>query len=94
MARRTLEAIAVDKGETTGTLAERLRSMSSKGLLHPTLADWTKEVRLIGNLGAHFDPINKVSQDDARQLIDFIRELAKFLYVLPFELNQRRASKP
>lgn len=94
MARRTLEAIAVDKGEATGTLAQRLGNMSDKGLLHPTLAEWTKEVRLIGNAGAHFDPINNVSLDDARQLIEFIRELAKFIYVLPFELNERRAPRP
>lgn len=94
MARRTLEAIAVDKGEAVGTLAQRLSNMFTKGLLHPTLEEWTKEVRLIGNVGAHFDPINNVSIEDARQLIDFIRELAKFIYVLPFELNERRTSKP
>ncbi|PKM45892.1 MAG: hypothetical protein CVV05_06470 [Gammaproteobacteria bacterium HGW-Gammaproteobacteria-1] len=94
MARRTLEAIAVDRGETTGTLAQRLANMSTKGLLHPTLSDWSREVRLIGNTGAHFDPINDVSPNDARQLIDFIRELAKYIYVLPFELNERRAAKP
>ncbi|MDE3119292.1 MAG: DUF4145 domain-containing protein, partial [Nitrospirota bacterium] len=71
MARRTLEAIAVDKGEVNGTLAQRLSNLSSTGQLHPTLADWAKEVRLIGNNGAHFDPINDVSLDDARQLVDF-----------------------
>lgn len=94
MARRTLEAIATDKGEANGTLAQRLSNLSTKGLLHETLADWAKEVRLIGNAGAHFDPINDVSLDDARQLIDFIREMAKFLYVLPYELNERRTAKP
>lgn len=90
MARRTLEAIAVDKGETAGTLAQKLQQLAEKGHLLPTLADWAKEVRLVGNSGAHFDPIDDVSIDDARQLVEFIRELAKFLYVLPFELNERR----
>jgi len=93
MARRTLEAIATDKGEANGALAQRLSNLSTKGFLHATLADWAKEVRLIGNVGAHFDPISDVSLDDARQLIDFIRELAKFLYVLPYELNERRTEK-
>jgi hypothetical protein len=93
MARRTLEAIVTDKGETTGTLHQRLNNLSSKGLLHETLAEWAKEVRLIGNAGAHFDPINEVSAEDARQLVNFIRELSKFLYVLPYELRERRASK-
>lgn len=94
MARRTLEAIAVDQGETSGTLAQRLSKMSSRGLLHQTLADWAKEVRLVGNVGAHFDPMQTVAHEDARQLIDFIRELAKFIYVLPFELKERRRSTP
>lgn len=94
MARRTLEAIAIDKGEGTGSLAQRLSNMSTRGLLHPMLEEWTKEVRLIGNAGAHFDPINDVSLDDARQLIEFIRELTKFIYVFPFELNERRKPKP
>jgi hypothetical protein len=52
MARRTLEAVAADKGETSGTLAEMLKRMAEAGLLQPTLADWAKEVRLIGNAGA------------------------------------------
>lgn len=93
MARRTLEAITRDKGETTGTLAQQLNNLATKGLLHPTLADWSKEVRLLGNVGAHFDPINDVSTGDSRQLNDFILELVKFLYVLPFELSARRAPK-
>jgi hypothetical protein len=90
MARRTLEAIASDQGEASGTLAQKLQQLTKKGLLHLSLAEWAKEVRLVGNLGAHFDPIDSVSLEDARQLIDFIRELAKFIYVLPFELNERR----
>ncbi|MGZ3240890.1 MAG: DUF4145 domain-containing protein, partial [Burkholderiaceae bacterium] len=65
-----------------------------RNLLQPTLADWAKEVRLVGNSGAHFDPINIVSKDDASQLIDFVRELAKYIYVLPFELNERRSLRP
>lgn len=94
MARRTLEAIAEDQGQASGTLADKLKAMANKGLLHPTLAEWAKEVRLVGNAGAHYDPINVVSADDARQLVEFIRELSKFIYELPYELNARRASKP
>lgn len=94
MARRTLEAIAVDQGESTGALAQRLTNMATRNLLQPTLAEWAKEVRLVGNAGAHFDPMNTVSKDDASQLIEFVRELAKFIYVLPFELSARRSAKP
>ena len=71
MARRTLEAITADKGETKGLLADRLSNLASKGILLPTLADWAKEVRLVGNIGAHFDPINSVSAKDTADIISF-----------------------
>jgi hypothetical protein len=90
MARRTLEAITVEKGVSGNSLAERLKNMASTGALHPTLADWAKEVRLVGNAGAHFDPITKVTKEDAGQLIAFVRELLKYLYELPAELARRR----
>lgn len=91
MARRTLEAVAADKGEPKGTLAQRLDALTSKGILHPHLSDWAKEVRLIGNIGAHFDPIREVSVEDARQLFSFARELLRYLYELLAELARRRS---
>jgi hypothetical protein len=91
MSRRTLEAISVDKGELKGRLADRLANLSSKSILHPTLSDWAKEVRLIGNQGAHFDPIQMITMDDAKQLLSFVRELLKYLYELPAELARRRS---
>jgi len=89
MARRTLEAIAADKGEVKGSLQQRLHALADRKLLVPTLADWAKEVRLLGNAGAHFDPIEDVSIDDARQLVGFMKELIHYLYVMPFELRRR-----
>jgi hypothetical protein len=94
MARRTLEAITVDKGETNGNLATRLRALATKGVLHPSLADWAQEVRLVGNSGAHYDVIHHVSFDDARQLVNFVRELLRYLYELPADLARRRGTSP
>lgn len=91
MARRTLEAITVDKGESSGNLDQRLRALAARGSLQPTLADWAQEVRLVGNTGAHADPMEKVLVEDAQQLLSFIRELMRYLYELPAELNRRRS---
>jgi hypothetical protein len=90
MARRTLEAITAKEGETSGVLAERLKNLATKGVLQPTLAAWAKEVRLVGNAGAHFDPINTVSSQDAKELVSFVRELLRYLYELPAELARRK----
>ncbi|MGI9056996.1 MAG: DUF4145 domain-containing protein [Ktedonobacteraceae bacterium] len=93
MSRRTLEAITVEKGETSGSLAERLRKLETKGVLHPTLVEWVREVRLVGNSGGHYDVINQVSVEDAGDLLRFVRELLRNLYELPADLNRRRKSK-
>ena len=94
MARRTLEAITADKGETKGTLSGQLKNLASAEVLLPTLADWSKEVRLVGNASAHFDPINSVSTKDAEDLISFVRELLRYLYDLPADLSRRRKGTP
>ena len=61
MARRTLEGIAFEQGEVKGDLVKRLDALSSRGILLYGLVDWAREVRLVGNVGAHFDPIAEVS---------------------------------
>lgn len=96
MARRTLEAIAADKGggKSKDPLAKQLANMAASGLLQPALADWAKEVRAVGNSGAHYDPIDIVTSADAAQLIEFLQALIDYLYVLPYDLAQRRAARP
>lgn len=96
MARRTLEAIAIEKGagKDGDQLHKRLAEMANRGLLQPVLAEWSREVRLVGNLGAHFDPMETVTHEDAQQLIDFIKSLTDYLYVLPHQLEARRQPKP
>ncbi len=94
MARRTLEVITVEKGETNSNLAQRLTNLETKKVLHPALAEWAREVRLVGNSGGHYDVIHQVSKDDARDLLNFVRELLRYLYELPAEINRRRSPKP
>ncbi len=93
MARRTLEAVTVDKGETQGSLFDRLKKLAAKSVLSPDLADWAQEVRLIGNTGAHYDPLNQATLGEASELVGFLRELLRYLYELPAELKRRRTSR-
>jgi hypothetical protein len=93
MSRRTLEAIAADKGEGSGTLSMQIKNLMAKGILDKNLGDWATEVRLIGNSGAHFDPVSDVEKTDAEQIILFIEELIKYLYVMPAEIAKRRSKK-
>jgi hypothetical protein len=93
MARRTLEAVTADKGETTkDTLVTKLKHLATTGVLSPDLADWATEVRKIGNTGAHYDPLDIATMEDARDLVNFLRELLRYLYEMPAELRRRRSS--
>lgn len=90
MFRRTLEAITVDKGFEEGSLYKRLIKVFEEGAMPLTFKEWVKEIRLIGNSGAHFDPINIVKVEDAKDMQNFIEELIKHIYIIPSQLNRRR----
>lgn len=92
MARHALEAVTKEQGATKYSLIDRLKEMAAAGKLQPTLSEWANEVRLVGNVGAH-DPLAEVPEDDAKDLIAFMQALANYLYVLPFELAERRKKK-
>ena len=91
MARRTLEAVADEQSAEGKTLEQRLKKLAASGALHPTFSEWAGEVRLVGNQGAHFDPIKEVSSADAQELVKFVRDLLRHLYELPAELRRRRS---
>jgi hypothetical protein len=91
MGRRTLEAITVEKGYTAGTLHDRLKALAAGGILPPALLEWSTEVRLVGNAGAHFDPAKPVARDDAAALVGLLAELLKHLYEIPAEIARRKA---
>jgi hypothetical protein len=103
MFRRTLEAVVRDKGSAQaiaalddpkhGSLAAALRVMANEATLHPTLAEWAKEIRLGGNAGGHFDPIDDVTIEEAESLSRFVRELFDYLYEMPAKLRRARQSR-
>jgi Domain of unknown function (DUF4145) len=93
MARCALEGIVIDQGETTGNLKAGLKNLATKGKLVASLAEWADQVRLLGNDAVH-DLTISVPMADARQLVDFIAELTKYIYVLPHDLTKRLERKP
>lgn len=96
MCRKGIEAICMDKGEVKGNLADKLKSLKNKGILEDTIYKWANELRLIGNDGAHsHDQI--VTQEDAKDSIDFFDALITYLYHLISQydkLKKRRSKTP
>lgn len=90
MARRTLEAIIADKNASEKSLYAGIKKLKELEIIDKNLLEWATEVRLIGNNGAHFDPIDSVTKEDAQNVILFIEQLIKFIYSMPAEIARRR----
>ncbi|HEY5122247.1 MAG TPA: DUF4145 domain-containing protein [Ignavibacteria bacterium] len=92
MCRKGIEAICEDKGEIKGNLAEKLKNLKDKRVLEDTLYNWANELRLIGNDGAHsHDQI--VTQQDAKDSIDFFDALITYLYHLVDQYNKLKTRR-
>ncbi|MEJ7784318.1 MAG: DUF4145 domain-containing protein [Solirubrobacteraceae bacterium] len=96
MLRRTVEGLVKDRG-TPGAqeavkrnLAAGLQVMADEHILDANLAGWATEIRLAGNVGAHFDPLEDVSYTEADDLARLTRQLLHYVYELPAKLRRSR----
>lgn len=98
MLRRTLETVVHDKGSKEArkalerNLAKALQVMAEGGSLDPTLAEWASEIKAVGNVGAHFDPTDDVSKEEAEDLQHLTRSLLEYLYEMPARIRRSRKS--
>jgi hypothetical protein len=59
--------------------------------LDGSLAEWAKEIRLTANAGAHFDPMEDVSQQEAEDLAHLTRQLLHYVFEMPAKLQRARS---
>ncbi len=94
MLRRTIEGIVKESGSEQArravktNLASGLRTMANEHALDANLAKWAEEIRLTGNAGAHFDPMDDVSPAEAEDLARLTRQLLHYVYELPAKLRR------
>ena len=99
MLRRTVEALVRDRGSEAAqkalevNLAKGLRVMADEHTLDPNLAAWAHEIRLVGNVAAHFDPIEDVTLPEATDLAKLTRQLMHYVYELPASIQRKRESR-
>lgn len=84
--RRTLEMVCKDKGETAGSLFEKLQNLSQKGILPPILDQMASILRELGNVAAHADDI-EIPDELVPDLIEFTDTILTYLYVLPAKIQ-------
>jgi hypothetical protein len=97
MYRGMLAQIVTDKGSQAAkdkhTLYHKLEQMSDDGALPPSLADWAKEIRVLGNAAAHPDALSPVDEDEAAELGRLCRQLLDVIYGVPARIARSRAAR-
>lgn len=89
MCRKTLEAVCAHYGESKGVLSDRLDRLLERGVIDSAMFEWTQELRLSGNKGAHADP-EDVVQTEAKDLLEFARAVLLYAFELPERLQRAR----
>jgi hypothetical protein len=100
MYRRTIEGIVRDKGSAKAVsqlenrdLPGALKIMAKENDLDPTLGEWADEVRGLGNVGGHFDPLEEVSVEQAADLSHLVRQILRYKYEEPARRQRLRESR-
>jgi Domain of unknown function (DUF4145) len=97
MFRGMLAQIVADKGtpeaQAKRDLYQQLDQMKQDGSLHPTLVEWAREIRVVGNAGAHPDPLSAVSEEEAADLGRLCRQMLSVIYELPAKITRSRAAR-
>jgi hypothetical protein len=94
MCRRALEEAVADLGATGKVLFDKIDNLASEHKITPDLAAWAHETRLAGKLGAHgveSDEKKWNEEVDAQEIVEFSRWFFRYVYVLPKQLEERRA---
>lgn len=91
MARSALQVVLREKGAAGKSLAAETNDLVQKGLLVASMAEWAKEIREGGNEAAHpSHDSSGVTEEDARQIVEFTEYLLHYLYVIPSQIESRR----
>ena len=99
MFRRTVEGIVRDTNSKkavaqldSNDLAGALKILAKESVLDSTLGEWADDVRLLGNTGGHFDPIDDVSMEQANDLAQLVRQILRYHYEERARRDRIRAS--
>jgi len=94
MARSAVQATMRDKGAVGKELYGEIEDLAAKGSLPPLMKEWSHEVRVLGNESAHPKPgTPPPTQEDARDIVQFLDSLLLYLYEYPKRISDYRARR-
>ncbi|MBB1500798.1 DUF4145 domain-containing protein [Propioniciclava sp. MC1683] len=83
LARAVVESTAKAKGVTSGTLAAKIEGMANGGLIRKAVAEQAHEIRHVGNGTAHGDLEDRVTQEDAEEVLNLMAEVLNEVWQAP-----------
>src|SRR5690606_16424667 len=94
MCGRAIEGVCKNHDPKTKTLAAGLKKLRDDRVIDSRLYEWGEALRENRNLGAHATT-EKVSKDDAKDLLDFSAAICEYVFVLnaKWERFQTRRKK-
>jgi hypothetical protein len=93
LARSVVEAVAKDKGITTGNLSQKIDKLADADHIRPLIKESAHEIRHLGNGMAHGDFIEPTEEDDALDVLEFMSAVLTEVYQLPAQVNARRSTR-
>jgi len=92
MTRRAIHSLCDDKNAEGKDLFAQLKDLKSKQVITPDLYEWADSLRILGRDGAHPE-FPEVPAEDAEEGVKLLREIIKYVYILPFERAEKRKAK-
>lgn len=77
--------------DTSKLLAPRIRKLANDGKLTAAIADWSDQIRQIGNDGAH--DAEPPAKEDLEELRGFTEMVMRYLFTLPAMVEARKIRK-
>jgi hypothetical protein len=91
MARSALQAATRQHGAKGANLNQEIEYLADNHIIPKALKDWAHELRDGGNLVGHPEPDKTIDMADAEELLALAESLFEYLYVIPQQLERRRA---
>ncbi len=91
MCGRAIEGVCHHYDPNVQNLHQGLQNLKKEGIVDERIYNWSEALRLSRNLGAHATT-EKVSREDAHDLLDFALAICEYVFVLneKFERFQKR----
>ena len=90
MCAKCVEALCIEHGQTKGTLSDRLEELQDKGIIDHSISVWANEIRLARNVAAHLDRKDRITKEDAQDMLEFTRAVLLYVFELQHRLQEFR----